>query len=105
MVLRIKMLVTGLTSQQGKTTKILITEVMAVELTSGKYITSSRAMWLSCPGGGGGLDSDARRKFWIKPLKEIDLGVAQAFFDPCLTPKRDEKIYIIYIFMFFRVQP
>ena len=47
------MLVTGLTSQQGKTTKILITEVMAVELTSGKYITS-RAMWLSCPGGGGG---------------------------------------------------
>ena len=48
------MLVTGLTSQQGKTTKILITEVMAVELTSGKYITSSRAMWLSCPGGGGG---------------------------------------------------
>ena len=28
---------------------------------------------------------DARRKFWIKPLKETDLGVAQAF----LTPKRD----------------
>ena len=79
MVLRIKMHVTGLTSQQGKTTKILITEVMAVELTSCKYITS-RAMWLSWPGGGG--DSDARRKFWIKPLKEIDLGVAQAFFDP-----------------------
>ena len=25
---------------------------------------------------------DARRKFWIKPLKETDLGVAQAFFDP-----------------------
>ena len=23
-----------------------------------------------------------RRKFWIKPLKETDLGVAQAFFDP-----------------------
>ena len=33
---------------------------------------------------------DARRKFWIKPVKETDLGVAQAF----LTPKRDEKIYI-----------
>ena len=27
---------------------------------------------------------DARQKFWIKPLKETDLGVAQAF----LTPKR-----------------
>ena len=27
-------------------------------------------------------DGDARRKFWIKPLKETDLGVAQAFFDP-----------------------
>ena len=25
---------------------------------------------------------DARRKFWIKPLKESNLGVAQAFFDP-----------------------
>ena len=25
---------------------------------------------------------DARRKFWIKPLKETDLGVVQAFFDP-----------------------
>ena len=25
---------------------------------------------------------DARRKFWIKPLKETDLGVAQGFFDP-----------------------
>ena len=25
---------------------------------------------------------DARRKFWIKPLKGTDLGVAQAFFGP-----------------------
>ena len=25
---------------------------------------------------------DARRKFWIKPLKETNLGVAQAFFWP-----------------------
>ena len=25
---------------------------------------------------------DPRRKVWIKPLKETDLGVAQAFFDP-----------------------
>ena len=36
----------------------------------------------------GGEDSayerggDARRKFWIKPLKETDLGEAQTFFDP-----------------------
>ena len=38
------------------------------------------------PGGGGNSayerGGDARRKFWIKPLKETDLGVAQAFFDP-----------------------
>ena len=27
-------------------------------------------------------DGDARRKFGINPLKETDLGVAQAFFDP-----------------------
>ena len=26
--------------------------------------------------------TDARRKFWIKPLKETYLGVAQAFFVP-----------------------
>ena len=38
-------------------------------------------------GGGGGLlriwkGRDAPRKFFIKPLKETDLGVAQAFLDP-----------------------
>ena len=27
-------------------------------------------------------DGDARRKFWIKTLKETNLGVAQALFDP-----------------------
>ena len=45
---------------------------------------------LACvvPGEGGGGDSayerggNAHRKFWIKPLKETDLGVAQGFFDP-----------------------
>ena len=40
-------------------------------------------------GGGGGLSyergADARRKFWIKPLKQTNLGLAQ----PCLTPKND----------------
>ena len=36
------------------------------------------------PGGrkGGERGGDARLKFWIKPLKETDLGVAQTFFDP-----------------------
>ena len=29
---------------------------------------------------------DARRKFWIKPLKENHLGVAQDFFDPQKRP-------------------
>ena len=35
------------------------------------------------PGGDSAYErgGDARRKFWIKPLKETDLGVAQAFFD------------------------
>ena len=42
---------------------------------------------LLTPGGGWGDSAyegggDARRKVWIKPLKETDLGVAQAFFDP-----------------------
>ena len=36
------------------------------------------------PGGDSAYERGgvARRKFWIKPLKETDLGVAQAFFDP-----------------------
>ena len=37
------------------------------------------------PGGGDSAyerGGDARRKFWIKLLKETDLGGAQAFFDP-----------------------
>ena len=42
--------------------------------------------WKKKPGGGGDSayerGGDVRRKFWIKPLKETDLGVAQAFFDP-----------------------
>ena len=41
------------------------------------------------PGGGGGAEEglaygggwDARRKFWIRSLKETDLGVIQASFD------------------------
>ena len=44
---------------------------------------------LVTPGGGGTPHmkggKDACQKFWIKPLKETDPGVAQAF----LTPKRD----------------
>ena len=37
------------------------------------------------PGGGDSSyerGGDAHWKFWIKPLKETDPGVAQAFFDP-----------------------
>ena len=39
------------------------------------------------PGGGGGglpyeTDGHAHRKIRIKPLKETNLGVAQALFDP-----------------------
>ena len=52
---------------------------------------------------GGGGDSaykmagnDALEKFWIKPLKETDLGVAQAF----LTPKRELKIYVSNIYFY-----
>ena len=51
------------------------------------------------PGGNSAYErgGDARRKFWIRPLKETDLGVAQAFF---FTPKRD-KTQTIYIFLYF----
>ena len=40
---------------------------------------------LTCdPGGDSTYErgGDTRRKFWIKPLKETNLGVAQAFFYP-----------------------
>ena len=39
---------------------------------------------IKIPGGGDSTyeGGDARQKFWIKPLKETGLGVAQAFFDP-----------------------
>ena len=56
------------------------------------------------PGGDSAHErgGDAHRKFWMKPLKESDLGVAKLF----LTPKRDhvetQTIYDIYT---FRVQP
>ena len=46
---------------------------------------------------------DARRTFWIKPLKETDLGVAQAFFDPLKETMLKHRQY--YIFIFFHVQP
>ena len=56
------------------------------------YTCISAAMGLISPGRGGGggeltyeRGGDTRRKFWIKPLKETELGVAQAI----LTPKRD----------------
>ena len=50
---------------------------------------------------------DARQKFWIKPLKETDLGVAQAFFFWPLKEtmlKHRQHIYI-YIFFFFNCNP
>ena len=47
---------------------------------------------------------DARRKFWIKPLKETNLGVAQAiFFLPVKETKLKRRQYT-YIYI-FRVQP
>jgi len=50
------------------------------------------------PGGLRIWNGDACRKFWIKPLKETDLGMAQAF----LTPKRDHvKTQTMYIFLYF----
>ena len=51
-----------------------------------KIPVSIQHLELMSPGGGGNSayerGGDVRRKFWIEPLKETDLGVAQAFFDP-----------------------
>ena len=56
-----------------------ITAKIYAEIFSGSVQVMTRR------GGGDSAyetDGDARRKFLIKPLKETDLGVAQAFFDP-----------------------
>ena len=53
------------------------------------------------PGGGNSAyerGGDAPRKFWIKPLKETDLGVAQAFFDPWKRPYKHRQYKYFYIF-------
>ena len=62
--------------------------------------------------GGGAYErgGDAHRKFWIRPLKETNLGVAQTFFWPLKAiilnfdyMKRVNKTNWKYIFL--RVQP
>ena len=45
------------------------------------------------PGQGGTLiwkGRDARRKIWIRPLKETNLGVVRALFDPTKVPLETE---------------
>ena len=63
---------------------------------------------VSPPGGGGHSayerGGDGRRKFWIKPLKETDLGVTEAFFLPLKETIFKHRQYI-YIIVFSRVQP
>ena len=55
---------------------------------------------LVTPGGGGTPHmkggKDACQKFWIKPLKETDPGVAQAF----LAPKRDHVKHRQYTYFY-----
>ena len=61
-------------------------------------VSHSKRTHKHAPGGDSAYErgGDARRKFLIKPLKETDLGVAQAFF---LTPKRDHvETQTIYTF-------
>ena len=64
-----------------------ICELCTKSLHIGQF-RSGLIHWCRLPEAGGGGDAayerggDARRKFGINPLKETDLGVAQAFFDP-----------------------
>ena len=58
-------------------------------ITKEEVVISTSFILLQCldssPGGGGlpyESDGDARRKIRIKPLKETNLGVVQALFDP-----------------------
>ena len=63
-----------------------ITSLVTRLVTKGLMVWA-QIKWHFDPVGGGGDSAyerggDARRKVWIKPLMETDLGVAQAFFDP-----------------------
>ena len=54
---------------------------------------------LDNPGGGDSAferGEDARRKFWIKPLKETDLGVAEPFFLPLKETMLKHRQYIFF---------
>ena len=64
------------------------------------FLVKTRELFYdSVHGTGGGGNSaydrggDASRKFWIRPLKETDLGVAQAFFWLLKETKRRQYIY------------
>ena len=50
--------------------KPLVPRVMRAPMEAKFPVTTNRKPW------------DARRKFWMKPLKETNVGVAQPFFDP-----------------------
>ena len=56
--------------------------MLAGGAVNGQFFNNFNTAW--SPGGNSAYESggDARRKFWIKPLKETDLGVTLAFFDP-----------------------
>ena len=69
-------------------------------------VRADKALGGSNPPGGGELsyerEGDACWKFWIKPLEETNLGMAQAFF---FTPKWDhfktcaDKCIFLYFFV------
>ena len=86
--------------------KVKIARFLRILIYSRLKINKKINLYISFhfPGGGDSAyerGEDARRKFWIKPLKETGLGVAQAFFWPL---KETTKKYIsnIYLYIFSR---
>ena len=67
------------------TSSLALTERQNLPLKLNRRLFELRG-WGGGGGGRGGVayerGGDARRKSWMKALKETDLGVAQAFIDP-----------------------
>ena len=76
---------------------------MSARYINGKVILSAKR-WRSEQKKIGKRGGDARRKFWIKPLKATDQGVAQAFFLPLKETILKHRQYT-YFHIFFACNP
>ena len=73
-------------STKSRERKLLKSTIWLTDQITRKFKNRSLQNFQTSPPPPGGLPyergGDARRKFWSKPLKETNLGMAQPFFAP-----------------------